>query len=188
MRKTEKGKVTWDMLSAELMELPKEKLVEMVDMWVKNYWTNQNYWIVFTERDYGEEAAARLDGEIWEKTARAQAHRLKKVLDLGDDLQSLAAVLKLSAAQWVNAGFTWEFLEVSEKRLVFRVNECPMGTYRKKNNLPLFPCKYGSPPLYKAMARVINESIRVKCLHAHPDEPRENVMCEWEFVLPETEG
>ena len=188
MRVTETGRVSWDMLREELMELPKEKLVDMVDMWVRNYWTNQNYWIVFAERDFGEEAAARLDGEIWERTARAQAYRLKRLFELRDDIQSLCTVLKFSAAQWVNAGFEWEFLDVQDMRLVFRVNKCPMGTYRKELNLPLFPCKIGSPPLYIAMAHAINEDFIVNCLHAHPDPPKENVMCEWEFILPDVVG
>jgi len=42
------------------MELPKETLVEMVNMWVKNYWTNQNYWMVNVERDFGFDDTARL--------------------------------------------------------------------------------------------------------------------------------
>ncbi len=188
MGDTKEGRVTWEELRLELLELPKEKLVDLIDMWVRNYWTNQNYWIVFTERDFGEENAARLDGEIWERTARAQAYRLKRILELGDDIQSLATILKFSAAQWVNAGFRWEFLCVEEKRLAFRVNECPMGKYRKELNLPLFPCKIGSPPLYIAMAHAVNEGFVVNCLHAHPDPPKENVMCEWEFVLPDGES
>ncbi len=180
---TQPGKVTWENLREELLDLPKEKLVELIDMWVRNYWTKQNYWIVFTERDFGSETAARLDGEIWEKTGRAQAYRLKRILNLGDDVESLATVLKFCAAQWVNSGFEWEFLEITDRKLVFRVNKCPMGTYRKANNLPLFPCKIGSPPLYEAIAHAVNEKFKVTCLHAHPDEPIENVMCEWEFVL-----
>ncbi|MGB4330945.1 MAG: hypothetical protein WBK03_05620, partial [Dethiobacteria bacterium] len=113
------GPVTWESLKSELMELPKETLVEMVNMWVKNYW------MVNVERDFGFDDTARLDGEVWESAARAQSHRLKKLLNLGDDLQSLAVVLKFCAAQWVPSGFTWEFLEVSADKLVMQVNQCP---------------------------------------------------------------
>ena len=181
------GPVTWESLKSELMELPKETLVEMVNMWVKNYWTNQNYWMVNVERDFGFEAAARLDGEVWENAARAQSHRLKKLLNLGDDLQSLAVVLKFCAAQWVPSGFTWEFLEVSDNKLVMQVNQCPMGTYRDAQNLPLIPCKHGAVNLYAALAKAINPAIEATCLHAHPDPRIENVMCRWEFILNDNE-
>ena len=33
------------------------------------------------------------------------------------------------------------------------------------------------------LGKIINEKIEARCLHAHPDPPKENVMCEWEFVL-----
>lgn len=177
------GPVTWDKLKSELMSLPKEEVIDLVDMWVRTYWTLQNYWMICVERDFGFDNTARLDGEIWEHLAPAQGHRLKRILKLGNDVQSLATLLKYCAAQWVNAGFKWEFLEVTENRLHMRVNQCPMGTYRTAQNLPLIPCKLGATSLYIAFAKVINENFHVTCLHAHPDPPKENTMCEWEFLL-----
>ncbi len=53
------GRVTWEEMKSELMELPKDTLAEMVNMWVKNYWTLQSYWMVFIERDFGFESAGR---------------------------------------------------------------------------------------------------------------------------------
>lgn len=179
------GRVTWEKLKEELMSLSKEELADLVDMWVRTFWTLQSYWLVFVERDFGFDHAARLDGEVWENVARAQAYRLKKVLKLGDDISSLANLLKFCAAQWVNAGFEWEFIEITPKRIFMRVNKCPMGTYRTEQNLPLLPCKLGAPSLYRALARVINDKFEVRCVHAHPDPPKPGVMCEWEFTLPE---
>jgi len=40
------GLVSWEELKAGLMDLPEETLVEMISMWVKNYWTLQSYWMV----------------------------------------------------------------------------------------------------------------------------------------------
>jgi len=183
LKETSAGKVNWDHLREELLELPKETLVDMVNMWVKNYWTNQGYWLTFVERDFGFECAGQLDGEVWEKLATAQAHRLVKLLNLGNDIQSLSIVLKYTAAQWGGAGFEWEILEISKDKLIMQVNKCPMGTFRDSQNLPLLPCKFGAPNLYKSLAHVINNEIEVKCLHAPPDERIEGIMCKWEFTL-----
>ncbi len=182
--KTVKGDVTWEGLKQELLSLPKETLVELVNVWVKNYWTNQNYWMVLVEKVVGFDEVARIDGEVWENTAKAQAHRLKKALGLGDDIDALAAVLKFSAAQWAPAGFDWEFVDITENSIFMRVRKCPMGTYRGEQGLPLIPCKFGALPLYVALAKAVNENFQVTCTHAHPDPPEENVMCEWEFILP----
>lgn len=180
---TKVGPVTWDGLKQELMTLPKETLAEMVNLWVKTYWTLQNYWMVFTEQEFGFANAAKMDALVWSKVAPAQAHRVKKVLDLGDDMQALGALLKFTAPQWASAGFDWEFSAVSEKRLRIVIHQCPMGTFRKAQGLEFLPCKNLAPPLYIGLAKIINEKIEAKCLHAHPDPPKSDVMCEWEFVL-----
>jgi hypothetical protein len=180
---TEPGPVTWDGLKQELMTLPKETLAEMVNVWLKTYWTLQNYWMVFTEQEFGFQNAAKMDALVWSKVAPAQARRTKEVLSLGDDMQALAALLKFTAPQWVSAGFEWEFTEVSEKRLRMVIHKCPMGTFRNSQGAELLPCKNLAPPLYIGLARMINENIEARCLHAHPDPPQEDVMCEWEFSL-----
>ena len=177
------GKIDWELLKRELMSMPKETLAELVNVWLKTFWSLQNYWMVFTEEESGFETAGKLDGKVWEKVAAIQAHRVKKTLGLGDDVQALATVFKFTAPQWAPAGFEWEFDEVAERRLRMTVHQCPMGRYRKEKGLELLPCKYGSPLLYMTLAKVVNERFETTCLHAHPDPPKEGVMCEWEFVL-----
>jgi hypothetical protein len=177
------GAITWDGLKNDLLALPKESLVELINVWLKTFWTNQNYWMVFTEEEFGFDTAARMDEKVWGKTGPVQAYRVKQVLNLGDDVQALATMFKLTAPQWVPAGFEWSITEITENKLGFTVHKCPMGTYRKKNNLELLPCKNISPPLYIHMAKVINEKFNTTCVHAHPDPPIENVMCQWEFAL-----
>jgi hypothetical protein len=159
------GKVDWDLLKGELMSLPKETLAELVNVWLKTFWSLQNYWMVFTEAESGFETAGKLDAKVWEKVAPIQAHRVKQTLGLGDDVQALAAVLKFTAPQWAPAGFEWEFDEVGERELRMTVHECPMGTFRKGKGLELLPCKYGSPLLYTALAKVVNERFETTCMH-----------------------
>jgi hypothetical protein len=180
---TRAGKVDWEVLKRELMSMPKETLAELVNVWLKTFWSLQNHWMVLTEAESGFEMAARLDAKVWEKVAPIQAHRVKKALALGDDVQALATVFKFTAPQWAPAGFEWEFDEVTETRLRMTIHKCPMGTYRKENDLELLPCKHGAPLLYSAIAKVVNERFETTCLHAHPDPPREGVMCAWECVL-----
>jgi len=179
--------VTWDSLKAELMELPKETLADMVSMWINNYWANQNYWISFVERDFGQENAERLDGEIFKKTARIQAKGLKALLGLGDDMRTLAFVLKHITTQWVPAGFDWEIDEVTDEHVVFHVNMCPMGRYRLGEGLEVFKCKIISSPLYDAMVKAVNPRMKAICTHAHPDEAVAGLMCSWEVVYEDEE-
>jgi hypothetical protein len=176
---TKAGSVDWEVLRADLLELPKETLADMVSMWINNYWANQSYWISFVERDFGQENTERLDGEIFRKTAKIQAQALKKLLNLGDDMRTMAFVLKHITTQWTPAGFDWAIDEISDERVVFHVNACPMGKYRKAHNLEVFHCKQIAPPLYDAMVKSINPRMKAVCTHAHPDETTEGLMCSW---------
>jgi hypothetical protein len=109
------GQVEWEGLKKELMSLPKETLAEMVNIWLKNYWTNQNYWMVYTEAESGFKTAGKLDGKVWHKAGAIQAFRLKKLLNLGNNVQALAIMFKFTAPQWPSAGFDWEINEITEK-------------------------------------------------------------------------
>ncbi len=180
---TEVGRVDWDGLKGELMELSKDELADMVNVWLKTFWSLQSYWMVFTEEESGFETTAKMDHKIWQKVGPIQAYRVKKALNLGDDVQSLATMFKFTAPQWVPAGFEWEFTEITDKKLVMTVNQCPMGTFRTAANLDLLPCKLAIPSIYEVMAKVINEKFETSCLHAHPDPPEKGVMCRWECVL-----
>ncbi|MDR2487539.1 MAG: L-2-amino-thiazoline-4-carboxylic acid hydrolase [Clostridiales Family XIII bacterium] len=181
------GPVTWEALRSELLELSKEQLADMVSMWIKNYWANQSYWVTFVERDFGQENTERLDGEIFKRTARIQAKALKDLLGLGDDMKAMAFVLKHITTQWPPAGFEWEIDELTETRLVFHVNACPMGTYRKGAGLEVFRCKEISGSLYDAMVKAVNPRFKATCTHAHPDAPVEGLMCAWEVVYDDAQ-
>jgi hypothetical protein len=176
------GAVTWPALKEELLSFSKETLAEMVSMWVDNYWANQSYWVSFVERDFGQENAERLDGEIFKKTARIQAKSLKELFGLGDDMQAAAFVLRYISTQWPTAGFRWEIDRVTEERIVFHVNQCPMGTFRKSKGLELFRCKVISSSLYDAMVKAVNPALKATCTHAHPDPPVPDLMCAWEIT------
>lgn len=178
---TKPGEITWEILKKDLNVISKETLVDMISMWIQNYWACQSYWVTLVERDFGMDNATRIDGEVFEKTARVQAKKLREVLHLGDDMQALAFVLKHTTPQWVPAGFKWEFIEVTDTYITMRVRQCPMGTFRSSQGLELFPCKQISQPLYNALTKAVNPKMRAICTHAHPDAPKEGVNCEWRF-------
>lgn len=187
MEENKAMQVTIESLKEDLSKFSKETLIDMVDMWIQNYWVCQNYWVTYVERDFGTDAATRLDGEVFKKSTKIQARRLKELLHLGDDMEALAFTLKHTTPQWISAGFRWEFNEISDDRIRLTVRQCPMGTFRKGHGLEVFPCKIISPPLYTALAKGINPRMKANCVHAHPDPDKEDVMCQWEFVYEDKE-
>lgn len=174
------GPVTWEVLKADLMELPKETLCDMVSMWIQNWQAVHNYWITYVERDFGEENVIRLDSEVVTKNTKIQGKNLKKLLSLGDDMKAAAFVIKHASTQWTPSGFEWVLDEVTDEHIVFHVNSCPMGNYRKSHDLELYPCRQISTPLYDALVQAINPKMKVNCTYAYPDKAVEGLMCAWE--------
>ncbi len=60
----------------------------------EKFCSNNNYWIVLTEKNFGVDTATRIDSEVWQFTTRTQARRIKSALQLGDNIQALATLLK----------------------------------------------------------------------------------------------
>jgi len=170
-------------IKRELMKFSKETLIKLLDAACKDAWTCQNYWMVFTEKKFGTEVAVDADAEVFSKVVKAQFYRVKRALNLSDNIQSLVEAIKFMPVQWPSAGFKYEFVEVSEKKLVMRIIECPMGRERRKVGLPYLPCKRAGMACYESLAKAVNPKIKVNCLRCPPDPVPENVMCEWEFLL-----
>jgi hypothetical protein len=173
--------VTISSLKEELMGFSKEQLADLVDIWLQMYWVCQSHWVSYVEHDFGVENATRLDGKVFEKSAKIQVRKLKELFHLGGDMQSLAFLMRHCVLQWVSAGFKWEFIEITDKHITLRVRECPMGTFRKSQGLEVFPCRNFATGLYIELAKTLNPKFSCRCLHAHPDPAKEGVMCEWEF-------
>ena len=80
----------------ELMKLSKERLVDFIEMASSNFWTLQNNWMINVEGKFGRDVAVELDGMCYGRAAEVQIFRIKKFLNLGDDMPSLARAILLS--------------------------------------------------------------------------------------------
>lgn len=167
----------------ELMRLPKETLVDLVDAACKDAWTCQNYWMVFTERRFGTQVAVDGDAEVFSNVVKAQYYRVRKIFKLGDDIRSLAKAIKFIPVQWPSAGFEYKFLKLSNKGFEMLITQCPMGSERRKSGLPYLPCKKAGIAIYESLTKLANPKMSVKCIFCPPDETPEGVMCKWEFRL-----
>lgn len=174
-------KVNWDLRKKEFTELPKERLVDFMEMSLKNYWTLQNQYIAKIERDFGEEKAIEFDGEIFGRGMEVQVWRLKKFFGLGDDIPSMVEIYKhlLFAPD-----FVFE-LEPSEKSMIYRVRNCPMQLRRKRDGQSPFACKEAGLVAIDRRSKAINPKMSVKCNFCPPDSHPEDTWCEWRIEIEE---
>ena len=134
------------------------------------------------ERAYGLERAIELDVEQWKKFTVIEAKRIMKSFNIPKNggIPALVKALKFRVYANINVQ---EILEVSEKRCVFRMNNCRVQFARKSRGLPDFPCKPVGVIEYGDFAKTIDPRIETKCICCPPDSHPENYYCAWEFTL-----
>jgi hypothetical protein len=164
----------------KLSTFSKDQLLDFIDMLQKNWWNLQNNYILYINTEYGEEAAVKADSHCFTANAMVQMHRLKKLLDLKHDTQSLRDAMILSTI-WVNSDYNiWEIDEFSFR---IQVTDCRQQVRRVQEGLGELPCKPAGMAICEAAAKVINPAAEVKCMVCPPDPHPDKVWCEWEFVV-----
>ena len=164
----------------ELMKLSKARLVDFIDMASSNLWTLQNNWMINVESRFGSQVAVELDGLCYGRLAEVQVFRLKKFLDLGDDMPALARAINLSLS-----GFYVDitFPEVTERKVIRRVASCPMQLERLRRGLPELACKPALVNAYSRVAAAVNPKIKVTQVLCPPDPHPKDLWCDVVFEM-----
>lgn len=165
----------------ELLALPKETLADLIEMDHKNFWNLQGQWFLYVEDLLSTDDALRGDEVVFAKNCVAQAHRVKKLFKLENDIPLLMKALKFAP---ILGNFEFEYAEVEEKRFQVKITKCPMHIWRKQQGLSRHPCKQAGLDSFISFAKVINPNFNVRCIACPPDEPLpEGIWCWWEFTL-----
>ncbi|MBI2218435.1 MAG: hypothetical protein HYU51_14170 [Candidatus Rokubacteria bacterium] len=165
-----------------LSALSREQLLDLIDIQQKNWWNLQNNWMAYMDREYGQEAAVRGDCHCFPANARVQVFRLKKLLGLGDDVESLRKAMVLSTI-WANGEY--EMWTVGETKLRVRVTACHQQVKRLEEGMGELGCKPAGLAISEVAARVVNPACQVRCIVCPPDAHPRDMWCEWEFEVPE---
>lgn len=156
----------------ELTKLTKEQLLDYIEVCHKTVWSLQNEWMMNVNQRYGSQAAAEFDEMLWAKWPAVEAHRLKRFLNLGDTLADFVKCRLYSIA--IEENMDEEYVELTDKRLHWRVTKCPMQLRRRQDGLDELHCKPAFTAMWKALVEVINPNIRIVKVYAprdpHPDD------------------
>jgi len=164
-----------------LSTLSREQLLELVDVQQRNWWNLQNNWMAYMDREYGMDAAVKGDSHCFAANARVQMFRLKKLLGLGEDVDSLMKAMVLSTI-WANGEY--EIRKLDDTRFRLKVTNCHQQVRRLEEGVGELACKPAGIAIAEAGAQAINPACQVRCLVCPPDEHPRGLWCEWEFEVP----
>jgi len=182
-RVTERFKIpTKDNIPKFLSNATKEELVEFLTDMGKNWLANDGVWFQAVEKNFDYEMynAKRINDSCWTRFSYIEAKRIMKRLDLPErgGIPALKQALKYRQYALINEQ---EIIEVSENKIIFRMNECRVQSARSRANLPDYPCKSGGVVEYTRFAEGIDPRIRTTCIGCPPDPHPKEWYCAWEF-------
>lgn len=166
-----------------LEKLSKEQLIELVEIYSKNWLAMDGVWFQSVESKCGMEEAMYHDREAWRRFTEIEAGRIKTFLKLPEHggTEGLAQALRLRFYGSLNE----DTVTYDGTTLVYRMEECRVQTARKRKGLPFHPCKSVGEVEYAGFAKVIDDRFTCRCISCYPEMTDESCCCAWEFTLTE---
>lgn len=141
-----------------LASLSKEQLIELIEIYAKNWLALDGVWFQSVERREGMEEAIYHDLEAWKRFTVIEAKRIKAFLQLPEQAGTDGLARALRYRFYANLNRS-EIVK-DEKTLVYRVIECRVQTARSRKGMCWHPCKTVGIEEYSGFARVIDSRFR----------------------------
>ncbi len=169
-------------IPAALLDMPEEKLMELMVAVGVNWLANDGVWFQGVEFTSGMNDAKRCNDSCWAQFSPFEATAIKKFLKLSDKpgLEGLKKALNFRIYANIN---TQSIVEETKESFVFQMNECRVQTARKRKGLDDYPCKSAGLVEYTYFARAIDPDIVTECIGCPPDVHPDNWYCAWRFKL-----
>ena len=167
-----------------LTDASKEELIEFIADMAKNWVASDGVWFQAVEKNFDYEMynAKRINDSCWNMFSYIEAKRIIKRLNLPErgGIPALKKALKYRQYILVNKQ---AIVDVSENKIIFRMNECRVQVARKRANLPEYPCRSVGVVEYMRFAEGIDPRIKTTCIDCPPEPHPEEWYCAWEFEL-----
>ena len=169
-------------MKEDLEKLSKEELINYIEDISKNWLAMDGVWFQAVESKFDIDTAIELDTKAWERFAVIEAKRIMQRFNIpeGGGIPAIVKALKFRVYANINEQ---EIVEITEKRCVFRMNNCRVQYARNQKGLPDFPCKDVGLIEYKLFSKSIDPRIKSKCICCPPEPHPKEYYCAWEFTL-----
>lgn len=167
-----------------LAGLDRAQLLELIEIYAKNWLALDGVWFQSVEDKLGMEAAMEHDARAWERFTIIEARRIKQFLHLPElaGLEGLRDALQLR----FYANLNDSELVLEEDCLVYKMKRCRVQEARRRKQMDYHPCKPVGIIEYSGFARVIDPRISCRCLSCYPQITDDSCACAWQFTLDKT--
>jgi len=171
-----------DGIPKPLLDMPKERLIELIKQIGNNWLANDGIWFQAVEFKNGMFDAKRCNDSCWTRFSPFEAWSIKRFLKLPENpgLEGLKKALQFRMYAGINKQ---SIIDESPKSIVFQMNDCRVQSARKRKNLDDYPCKSAGLVEYSSFATSIDPRIKTECIGCPPDAHPDNWFCAWRFTI-----
>lgn len=171
------------MTSKIIETMEKEKLLELIDIYAKNWLAMDGVWFQSIEQKFGMEEAIHHDENAWRQFTVVEANRIKTFLGLPDHpgIDGLKKALSLRLYANINE----DEILISGNQLIYRTLDCRVQNARKRKGMDFHPCKSVGIIEYTLFAQIIDPRFQCEALSCYPEITDKTCNCSWKFVLSE---
>ena len=164
-----------------LAEMPREKLLTLLDAVAANWLAGDGIWFQAVEGRQEMFTAKRCNDTCWAKFSPLEAFRIKELLELKEHggLEALEAALGFRLYSRINQ----QAIERTGDSLIFKMINCRVQYARQRKGLEDYPCKSGGMVEYSGFARTIDPRIKTECIACPPDQHPHEWFCAWKFYI-----
>lgn len=161
--------------------LTKEELIELIEIYSKNWLAMDGLWFQSIERENGMDSAMHHDEAVWRNFTVIEAKRIKKFLNLPEHagIEGLKQALQLR----LYANLNVNEIIVDGNSLTYKVRDCRVQSARTRKQMPLHPCKPVGIVEYSEFAKSHDSRFVCECISCYPDVIDKTCCCVWKFTL-----
>jgi hypothetical protein len=169
-------------LPLRLVNMEKEKLIDLINAMSANWLTNDGVWFRTVEDSHDMYTSKRCNDTCWTRYSPVEASIIKSFLHLPE--QSGPDGLEQALKFRVYANINEQTIERSGDALILRMVRCLVQKTRRSQGLPDYPCKSAGIAEFETFARTIDSRITTECICCPPDEHPREWVCAWRFHIP----
>ncbi len=171
-----------DGIPEPLLNMPKEKLTDLIEGLGLNWLAGDGVWFQSVESENGMLDAKRCNDSCWAWFSPFEAWSIKRLLKLPEQpgIEGLKKALQFRMYAKINVQ---SIIDESPNSIIFQMNDCRVQSARKSKNMDDYPCKSAGLVEYTNFARAIDPRIKTECIGCPPDAHPEEWFCAWRFSL-----
>ena len=171
-----------DGVPAPLLNMPEEKMKELIEGLGLNWLAGDGVWFQAVESKHGMMDAKRCNDSCWAWFSPFEAWSIKRLLNLPEQpgIEGLKKALQMRLYAQINVQ---SIIDESPNSIIFQMNDCRVQSARKSKNMDDYPCKSAGLVEYTNFARTIDSRIKTECVGCPPDDHPEEWFCAWRFSI-----